>query len=90
MPPSADPFALDPARSALLVVDMQNDFAREGAPQEVPHARLVIGTIATLIVAFRGSDRPAVFTRFTAGPRRTLLWTWSPEGGADWGRRHPV
>ena len=90
MPPSADPFALDPARSALLVVDMQNDFVREGAPQEVPHARLVIGTIATLIVAFRGSDRPAVFPRFTAGPRRTLLWTWSPERGADWGRRHPV
>ena len=62
MPPSADPFALDPARSALLVVDMQNDLVREGAPQEVPQARLVIGTIAALIVAFRGSDRPVVFT----------------------------
>jgi anti-sigma factor RsiW len=51
MPTRGEPFALDPARSALLVVDMQNDFVREGAPQEVPQevpqARLVIGTIAT-------------------------------------------
>jgi hypothetical protein len=51
MPTRGEPFALDPARSALLVLDMQNDFVREGAPQEVPQevpqARLVIGTIAT-------------------------------------------
>src|SRR5919108_189048 len=40
MPPPEEPFPLDPARSALLVVDMQNDFVREGAPQEVPQARL--------------------------------------------------
>jgi nicotinamidase-related amidase len=81
MPPLDEPFPLDPARSALLVVDMQNDFVREGAPQEVPQARLVIETIADLIAAFRHSDRPVVYTRFTAGPRRTLLWTWSPECG---------
>ena len=34
MPTRGEPFALDPARSALLVLDMQNDFVREGAPQE--------------------------------------------------------
>jgi len=81
MPPPEEPFPLDPARSALLVVDMQNDFVREGAPQEVPRARRVIGTISTLIAAFRDSGRPVVYTRFTAGPRRTLVWTWSPECG---------
>jgi nicotinamidase-related amidase len=83
MPARGEPFALDPTRSALLVVDMQNDFVREGAPQEVPQARLVIGTIATLVAAFRGSGRPVVYTRFTAGPQRTLLWTWSPECGPE-------
>jgi nicotinamidase-related amidase len=82
-PAQEDPFALDPARSALLVVDMQNDFVRKGAPQEVPQARLVIGTIATLIAAFRDARRPVVYTRFTAGPQRTLLWTWSPECGPE-------
>ena len=34
-----EPFALDTTRIGLLVVDMQNDFVREGAPQEVPDAR---------------------------------------------------
>lgn len=81
IPAQEEPFALDPARSALLVVDMQNDFVRKGAPQEVPQARLVIGTIAALIAAFRDTGRPVVYTRFTAGPQRTLLWTWSPECG---------
>jgi hypothetical protein len=41
MPTRGEPFAPDPARSALLVVDMQNDFVREGPPQEVAQTRLV-------------------------------------------------
>jgi nicotinamidase-related amidase len=77
----AEPFPLDPRRQALLVVDMQNDFLREGAPQEVPDARATIPVIAALLEAFRGRGRPVVFTRFTAGPERTLLWSWSPECG---------
>jgi nicotinamidase-related amidase len=76
-----EPFALDPGRQALLVVDMQNDFVREGAPQEVPDARATIPVIAGLLEAYRRLARPVVFTRFTAGPERTLLWSWSPECG---------
>jgi nicotinamidase-related amidase len=75
------PFALDLGRQALLVVDMQNDFVREGAPQEVPDARATIPVIAGLLEAYRRLARPVVFTRFTAGPERTLLWSWSPECG---------
>ena len=75
------PFPLDTARQALLVVDMQNDFVRAGAPQEVPDARTTIPVIAGLLDAFRRLGRPVVFTRFTAGPERTLLWSWSPECG---------
>jgi nicotinamidase-related amidase len=79
----AEPFPLDPRRQALLVVDMQNDFVREGAPQEVPDARATIPAIASLLEAFRAAGRPVVFTRFTAGPERTLLWSWSPECGPE-------
>jgi nicotinamidase-related amidase len=77
------PFALDRGRQALLVVDMQNDFVREGAPQEVPDARATIPVIARLLAAFREAGRPVVFTRFTAGPQRTLLWSWSPQCGPE-------
>jgi nicotinamidase-related amidase len=80
---AAEPFPLEPERQALLVVDMQNDFVRPGAPQEVPAARESIPVIASLLEAFRAAGRPVVFTRFSAGPRRTLLWTWSPECGPE-------
>jgi nicotinamidase-related amidase len=79
----AAPFPLAPERSALVVVDMQNDFVREGAPQEVPAARDTIPVIASLIAAYREAERPVMYTRFTAGPERTLLWNWSPECGPE-------
>jgi nicotinamidase-related amidase len=80
---ASEPFPLEPERQALLVVDMQNDFVRPGAPQEVPDARATLPVIAALLAAFRAADRPVVFTRFSAGPQRTLLWTWSPECGPE-------
>ena len=79
----AEPFALDPGRQALLVVDMQNDFVRPGAPQEVPDARHTIPVIAGLLETYRALGRPVVYTRFTAGPERTLLWSWSPQCGPE-------
>ena len=79
----AEPFALDPGRQALLVVDMQNDFVRPGAPQEVPDARDTIPVIAGLLETYRALGRPVVYTRFTAGPERTLLWSWSPQCGPE-------
>ncbi|HKW92191.1 MAG TPA: hypothetical protein VJX92_09845 [Methylomirabilota bacterium] len=39
MPPAADERLAHPA---LVVVDMQNDFVRVGAPLEVPEARMTI------------------------------------------------
>jgi len=72
-------FPLRPASQALVVVDMQNDFVRQGAPQEVPDARIIVPAIQRLLEAFRGSGRPVFFTRFIAGPSRTLMWAFSPE-----------
>ncbi len=66
-------------RGALIVVDMQNDFVRVSAPLEVPDARTTIPVISRLADAFRGRGLPVVFTRFLAGPERTLIWTWSPQ-----------
>ncbi|HXF56104.1 MAG TPA: isochorismatase family cysteine hydrolase [Actinomycetota bacterium] len=66
-----------------MVVDMQNDFVRAGAPQEVPQARATIPRIQQLLNWFRQARRPVVFTKFLAGPRETLLWRWSPECGPE-------
>ena len=72
-------FELRPESAALVVVDMQNDFVRVGAPHEVPDARETIEVQRELIGWFRERERPVVFTRFVAGPKPTLMWNWSPQ-----------
>jgi nicotinamidase-related amidase len=71
-------FQLRFERTALIVVDMQNDFVRVGAPLEVPDARETIDVHRELLDWFRRGSRPVVFTRFIAGPSPTLMWKWSP------------
>lgn len=68
---------------ALVVVDLQNDFVREGAPLEVPDARATVGANRRLIAAFRERGRPIVFTRFLSRPADNLLWLWSPQCRPD-------
>jgi len=58
LPSHADP--------ALLVIDMQNDFVRKGAPLEVPAARDVIGANKDLIDAFRAAGRPVAYLRWVS------------------------
>jgi nicotinamidase-related amidase len=72
-------FRLRPDSAALIVVDMENDFVRVGAPMEVPDARETIDAHRELLDWFRERRRPVVFTRFVAGPSRTLMWNWSPQ-----------
>ncbi len=72
-------FALVADRTALVIVDMQNDFVRVGAPLEVPDARATIDAQARLADWFRAHDRPVIYTRFLSGPERTLIWNWSPQ-----------
>ena len=52
------------ARPALIVVDMQNDFVRAGAPFEVPAARETIPPQQRLLDAFRARDLPIVFLKW--------------------------
>ena len=74
-----DPFQLSLSSTAFLIVDMQNDFVRVGAPLEVPDARRTIAPIREVTQAFRKAGRPVVYTRFVTGPEQTLLWKWSPQ-----------
>ena len=68
---------IDLATTALVVVDMQNDFVRRGAPLEVADARGTIASHRRLLKCFRDLKGVVVFTRFIAGPGRTLIWNWS-------------
>lgn len=64
---------------ALVIVDMQNDFVRVGAPLEVPDARATIAAHQALLARFRERRLPVVFTRFITFPAPSLLWEWSPQ-----------
>jgi len=55
-------------KCALLVIDMQNDFVREGAIMEVPEARAQVGRIAGLIDACREKDVPVIYTVHETDP----------------------
>ncbi len=66
---------LDPAKTAHLVVDMQNGFVAEGAPVEVPMARDVVGQINRLSHVVREAGGKNIFLRFT---------TPDPDGPAAW------
>lgn len=68
---------------ALLIVDMQNDFVRVGAPLEVPDARETVAPIRRLLDAFRTHRRAVVFTRFIVNETPDLLWLWSPQCWPD-------
>ncbi len=65
--------------AALIIVDMQNDFVRVGAPLEVPSARDTIASQKALIQAFRKRNLPVVYTKFISHPHYYLLWNWSPQ-----------
>ncbi len=80
---SGGPFPLAAGRAALLVVDLQNDFVRAGAPQEVPEARASLPLVAGLIAATRRAGRPVLYTRYTAGPVGTHQAWFSPECGPE-------
>jgi len=64
---------LVPARTALLVVDMQRAFVEAGQALEVPAARNVVPRIQELLAIFREKGLPVVFTEFTYSPAAPLL-----------------
>ena len=71
------PFILDQKKAALVVVDMQNDFVRKGAPFFLQGCNEAIPNVRKVLQACRNARIPVVFLKFTAGPEETLIWTWS-------------
>lgn len=68
---------IDAARSALIVIDMQNYFVAEGFPLEVPVAREIVPNINRLATAMRDVGGTVVWVQTTA------------TGGMErWGNHH--
>jgi nicotinamidase-related amidase len=60
-----DEVRVDPARTALIVVDMQNDFVSEGGTLRVADAEATIPAIAALLSLARSSGMRVVFSQDT-------------------------
>ena len=66
---------IDPARTAHVVVDLQNGFMAEGAPVEVPTAREIVPNVNRICAALRDSGGTNVFLRYTYDPAEPQPWT---------------
>ena len=62
------PWEFERDRSTLIVIDMQNDFVREGAIMEVPEARRQIPRIKKLIDCCREMKVPVIYTMQVVDP----------------------
>lgn len=56
---------IDPARTALVVIDMQRAFLEPGAPSEVPAARAIVPAINRMATALRRSGGQVVWIQAT-------------------------
>lgn len=62
-------------KPALIIVDMQNDFIRQGAPLEVPGGRAIIEYNQALLNLFRQINAPVIYLRWLStenDPKRRL------------------
>jgi ureidoacrylate peracid hydrolase len=53
---------INPTRTAMIVVDMQNDFVAEGAPMETPAARAMVPKLAEALNICRGAGIHVIYT----------------------------
>ena len=77
---------LDPSGAALIVVDMQNDFVKEGGSLLVPDAEDTIPAIQSLLGMARNSGMKVVFTQdtHTDGDPEWEIWPEHVREGS-WG-----
>lgn len=54
-------YPIIPEKTAMIVVDMQNDFVREGALLEIPHARAMVPHLNRLLDVCRTPKIPVVY-----------------------------
>ncbi len=67
---------LPAAKSAVIVVDMQNDFVKAGGTLVVPDASETIAAIQSLLAQARAAGTPVAYTQDThyAGDREWSIW----------------
>lgn len=65
---------LDPVRSALVVIDMQNAFLRPGAPSETPMARAIVPQINRLAQAIRAAGGVVAYAQGSFQPQGADAW----------------
>jgi len=66
---------VDPARTAHLIIDMQNGFVEEGAPVEVPIAKEVVPAINRISRAMREAGGQNYFVQFTTPVGDLSSWS---------------
>lgn len=83
-----DEVRVDPAKTALVIVDMQNDFVKEDGSLLVPDAEGTVSSIQGLLSLARQSGMKVVFTQDTHGDRDPEWDIW-PEHAREgsWGWR---
>ena len=88
--------AIDPAKTAMIVVDMQNDFVATGAPMETPAARAMVPKIAEALKICRNAAIRVIYTAHVQTPEkafRPLTGHWSGREGPlrrHWGPGGPL
>ncbi len=80
---------VDPARTALVVVDLQNGFMAPGQPAETPNAREIVPAVNRLAQATRAAGGTVVWIQNTITPESIQSWSvWFGDfGTAEWGPR---
>jgi ureidoacrylate peracid hydrolase len=66
--------AIDPVRTAHLVIDLQNGFMEPGAPVEVPEARSIVDNVNRVSAAVRERGGLNVFVRYTTPGEGDPAW----------------
>lgn len=64
--------------SALLVIDMLNDFVLEGAPLQVPGAQKVVPKIKEIVEEARDREVPVIYICDTHDPKDKEFEHWPP------------
>jgi nicotinamidase-related amidase len=65
-------------KKALLIIDMLNDFVKEGAPLEVPRARGIIGKIKRELQKARRVGMPVIYCCDRHQPNDREFEIWPP------------
>lgn len=78
--------SIDPAKTALLVIDLQNGFVAPGYPGELPVAREIVGNVNRLAAVLRDAGGQVFWIKHTQTGLGDEPWDRFNEFAADWGR----